>query len=120
MRTQKLMAHTRLFDASAFLWKQIQEWSGIRDVINACGITKIGSWVAGMTVPDAAPENGLIGHPWGAVIRSQQARRKVPVRWYALDSIAPTSRGKVNRSNVAEICSQRQALYLPPLGPENP
>jgi len=54
---------------SAFLWKGIQDWTGTQNVINAYGITETGSWVAGTTVPDVAVEDGLIGVPWGAVIR---------------------------------------------------
>lgn len=54
---------------SASLWKEIQEWTGIKEVFNAYGITETGSWVAGTTVPDFIPENGLIGEPWGAVVR---------------------------------------------------
>jgi acyl-CoA synthetase (AMP-forming)/AMP-acid ligase II len=54
---------------SAFLWKEIQEWTGTREVLNSYGITETGSWVAGTTVPDFTPEDGLIGIPWGAVIR---------------------------------------------------
>jgi acyl-CoA synthetase (AMP-forming)/AMP-acid ligase II len=51
------------------LWKGIQEWTGTRDVCNAYGITETGSWVAGTTVPNVEPEDGLIGEPWGAVVR---------------------------------------------------
>jgi acyl-CoA synthetase (AMP-forming)/AMP-acid ligase II len=54
---------------SAFLWKEIQQWTGTKEVLNAYGITETGSWVAGTTVPDFTPEDGLIGEPWGAVIR---------------------------------------------------
>jgi acyl-CoA synthetase (AMP-forming)/AMP-acid ligase II len=54
---------------SAFLWKDIQEWTGTKEVLNSYGITETGSWVAGTTVPDFTPEDGLIGIPWGAVIR---------------------------------------------------
>jgi acyl-CoA synthetase (AMP-forming)/AMP-acid ligase II len=54
---------------SAFLWKDIQEWTGTKEVLNSYGITETGSWVAGTTVSDFIPEDGLIGIPWGAVIR---------------------------------------------------
>lgn len=54
---------------TAFLWKSIQEWTGTRDVINAYGITETGSWVAGTTVKDVELEDGLIGVPWGALVR---------------------------------------------------
>lgn len=54
---------------SAHLWRQIREWSGTNDVCNAYGITETGSWVAGTTVGAFEPEDGLIGVPWGAVIK---------------------------------------------------
>ena len=54
---------------SAFLWKSIQEWSGIKDVYNAYGITEVASWVAGISGKDATLEDGLVGRPWGATIK---------------------------------------------------
>jgi acyl-CoA synthetase (AMP-forming)/AMP-acid ligase II len=54
---------------SARLWKEIQQWAGTTEVFNAYGITETGSWVAGTTVGEFVPEEGLIGAPWGAVIR---------------------------------------------------
>jgi len=53
---------------SAHLWSEVQRWSGTREVCNAYGITETGSWVAGTTIPDLVPEDGLIGVPWGAVV----------------------------------------------------
>ena len=60
---------------SAFLWQQIQEWTGTREVFNAYGITETGSWVAGTTVPNFTPEDGFIGEPWGAVVRILKSSR---------------------------------------------
>lgn len=54
---------------SAHLWRQIQEWSGVRDVCNAYGITETGSWVAGTSMENFEPEDGLVGEPWGAAIK---------------------------------------------------
>ena len=54
---------------SAALWSGIQQWTGTKEVFNAYGITETGSWVAGTTMPNFAVEDGLIGEPWGAVIR---------------------------------------------------
>jgi acyl-CoA synthetase (AMP-forming)/AMP-acid ligase II len=54
---------------SARLWEAIQAWAGTTRVHNAYGITETGSWVAGTTVPDFTPEDGLIGEPWGAVVK---------------------------------------------------
>ena len=61
---------------SAPLWKRVQEWTGTRDVCNAYGITETGSWVAGTTVGDFEPEDGLIGVPWGSVIRIMKSSRR--------------------------------------------
>jgi oxalate---CoA ligase len=54
---------------TAFLWKEIQLWTGTGDVCNAYGITETGSWVAGTTIPNVTPEDGLIGVGWGSVIK---------------------------------------------------
>lgn len=54
---------------SAHLWRQIQQWSGIDEVYNAYGITETGSWVAGTSIENFQPEDGLVGVPWGAVIK---------------------------------------------------
>ena len=50
------------------LWRDIQRWTGAGEVANAYGITETGSWVAGTVRPDAEPEDGLIGEPWGATV----------------------------------------------------
>jgi oxalate---CoA ligase len=55
------------------LWRSVQEWTGVEDVRNVYGITETASWLAGTTVPDPIPEDGLIGRAWGgdlAVLRS--------------------------------------------------
>ena len=54
---------------SAHLWRQIQDWSGIREVHNAYGITETGSWVAGTTIGEFEPEDGLVGIAWGGAIK---------------------------------------------------
>ncbi len=54
---------------SAHLWRQIQQWSGIGAVYNAYGITETGSWVAGTSMEDFEPEDGLVGVPCAAVIK---------------------------------------------------
>ncbi len=59
---------------SAHLWKDIQAWAGITRVLNVYGITETGSWMAGTSLPDIAPEDGLVGVPWGAVIKILRTR----------------------------------------------
>ena len=50
---------------SASLWDSVRQWTAAPDVFNAYGITETGSWLAGTTVPGFAPEDGLVGKPWG-------------------------------------------------------
>lgn len=54
---------------SAHTWKGVQDWSATREVINTYGITETASWVAGTTMPEFVPEDGLIGEGWGSLIR---------------------------------------------------
>jgi acyl-CoA synthetase (AMP-forming)/AMP-acid ligase II len=54
---------------SASLWETVREWSGTRQVFNSYGITETGSWLAGTTVADFRPEDGLVGVAWGGVLR---------------------------------------------------
>ena len=54
---------------SASLWSSVQEWASMPDVVNAYGITETGSWLAGTTVEGFEPEDGLVGVPWGGVLR---------------------------------------------------
>jgi acyl-CoA synthetase (AMP-forming)/AMP-acid ligase II len=64
---------------SAHLWNQIRDWSGTHEVYNAYGITETGSWVAGTTIGEFAPEDGLVGAPWGSVIKIlKSAERNIP------------------------------------------
>ncbi len=53
---------------SASLWQDIRGWTGTSEVFNVYGITEVGSWLAGTTVPDFAPEDGLIGEAWGGTV----------------------------------------------------
>ena len=62
---------------SASLWNTVLEWSGADAVFNSYGITETASWLAGTTVPNFAPEDGLIGVPWGGSIRI--LRTKEPI-----------------------------------------
>jgi acyl-CoA synthetase (AMP-forming)/AMP-acid ligase II len=68
---------------SASLWKCIQEWTGTREVFNAYGITETGSWLAGTTLADFEPEDGLVGEPWGGVIRILKSRETRIPPWRA-------------------------------------
>lgn len=54
---------------TARFWKDIQGWCSTEKVWNAYGITETGSWTAGTSLDQFVPEDGLIGKPWGAVIK---------------------------------------------------
>lgn len=54
---------------SAHLWREVGKWSGAEYVLNAYGLVETGGWVAGTTIRDFTPEDGLIGVPWGAVVK---------------------------------------------------
>jgi acyl-CoA synthetase (AMP-forming)/AMP-acid ligase II len=54
---------------SGHLWSEIRKWTNARDVWNAYGITETGSWLAGTSVGDFTPEDGLVGEAWGGVIK---------------------------------------------------
>src|SRR5688572_7376653 len=59
---------------SSALWTDIQAWAGNARVMNSYGITETGSWLAGTTVGDFTPEDGLIGVPWGGLVRALKSR----------------------------------------------
>jgi hypothetical protein len=46
--------------------RQIGEWSGAREVMNAYGITETGSWLAGTTLRGFVPEDGWSARPGAA------------------------------------------------------
>lgn len=52
----------------AALWRDIQRWSGVKDVINVYGMTEGGSLAACSTL-DCEPEDGLVGAPLGSLIK---------------------------------------------------
>jgi oxalate---CoA ligase len=43
-------------------------------VMNAYGITETGSWLAGTTIGEFEPEDGLVGVAWGGVVRVTASR----------------------------------------------
>ncbi len=53
---------------SARVWRDIAEWTRTATVSNVYGLTETASWLAG-SAADTEPEDGLIGHPWGATLR---------------------------------------------------
>jgi acyl-CoA synthetase (AMP-forming)/AMP-acid ligase II len=45
-------------------------------------------------------------------MKRRLAEFKMPVRWYALDSLPRNSRGKISRKEVEERCAARRPLDL--------
>ncbi len=49
-------------------------------------------------------------HAW---MKTQLAEHKMPSKWWAIDAIPRTSRGKINREAVKNACDKQPALDLP-------
>ncbi len=47
-----------------------------------------------------------------AWLKQHLAEHQLPVNWYLVEAIPRTSRGKINRENVAKVCSKRSPLDL--------
>ena len=79
---------------SQSLWRSVQNWAGTCNVINAYGITETGSWLAGTTMTDAQPEDGLIGQAWGGEIRVLRlADTRIPLA--SAEECAPGESGHI-------------------------
>ena len=63
---------------SAALWTNIREWTGSQEVWNAYGITETGSWVAGSSYGELTPEDGLVGEPWGSIVKVLKSAETQP------------------------------------------
>jgi acyl-CoA synthetase (AMP-forming)/AMP-acid ligase II len=79
---------------SASLWTGIQQWSGTSQVVNAYGITETASWLAGTTLPDVVPVDGLVGAVWGGTIRILRSGSTANPPGYA-EECAPHERGHI-------------------------
>ncbi|MGH7368608.1 MAG: class I adenylate-forming enzyme family protein [Candidatus Rokuibacteriota bacterium] len=62
----------------AALWEGVRSWAGTPEVFNTYGLTETGSWVAGTSVAEFTPADGLIGPPWGATLRILRAADAAP------------------------------------------
>jgi acyl-CoA synthetase (AMP-forming)/AMP-acid ligase II len=77
------------------LWLQVRDWTGTQDVFNAYGITETGSWVAGTTVPDFEPGDGLVGEPWGAAVKIVRHAAALPTLSSRADECEPGEPGHI-------------------------
>jgi acyl-CoA synthetase (AMP-forming)/AMP-acid ligase II len=62
-----------------------------------------------LVMSDAVPQRLRELHGW---LKQHLAEHQMPVRWYLLDQIPRTSRGKINRDHIAAACAQRTAVDL--------
>lgn len=53
---------------AADLWHRIAAWCGTNNVVNMYGITESANWIAGASAAQHAPEDGLVGAPWGGEV----------------------------------------------------
>ena len=63
-----------------------------------------------LVLADQQDETVCALHTW---LKSHLAEHKLPSRWWIVDAIPRTSRGKINREAVKAACEQRPALDLP-------
>jgi acyl-CoA synthetase (AMP-forming)/AMP-acid ligase II len=80
---------------SRSLWSDIRAWTGTPDVFNVYGITETASWVAGTNVGAFEPEDGLVGLPWGAVVKIVRDGSEWPVGGTLDDECEPGEPGHV-------------------------
>lgn len=53
---------------TADLWASIQNWTGIKNVVNMYGITETANWAAGISGAATKPGDGLVGKMWGGEV----------------------------------------------------
>ena len=69
--------------------------------------------VAGEIVGVAIVANEGTGFEFQALkkwVKERLSKEKVPSKWFLLDEIPKTDRGKVNRFNVADLCTKKSPL----------
>jgi acyl-CoA synthetase (AMP-forming)/AMP-acid ligase II len=95
---------------SGDLWRSVQQWSRAREVMNVYGTTETGSWLAGTTVADATPEDGLIGEAWGgelAILRTGDTK------------VSPSSADRCKPNEAGYVWIKTPALMKGYLGRED-
>jgi acyl-CoA synthetase (AMP-forming)/AMP-acid ligase II len=90
----------------------VERFEGATDVCTFALDDPVYGQNVGMAVVLAAPGGEAVRalHAW---MRAHLAEAKMPVRWWLIDDIPRTSRGKVNREAVKAACVDRPHLDLP-------
>ncbi|MGQ0383724.1 MAG: class I adenylate-forming enzyme family protein [Gammaproteobacteria bacterium] len=92
----------------------VEQFGHARDVCAFALDDPLYGQTVGMAVvlDDRSDESVRALHAWMA---SRLAEYKLPARWWLVDAIPRTSRGKINRDTVRSDCEQRPALDLRPI-----
>lgn len=90
----------------------VERFAAARDVCAFALDDPIYGQAVGMAVvlSDTSDKSVRGLHDW---MRSQLAEHKMPSRWWTIDAIPRTSRGKINREAVKAACESHAALDLP-------
>jgi len=89
----------------------VERFEGASDVCTFALDDEVYGQAVGMAVVLTNSENATIKalHSW---MRSQLAEHKMPMRWWLVDEIPRTSRGKINRDAVKAACAGLRPLDL--------
>ena len=89
----------------------VERFAGASDVCTFALDDEIYGQAVGLAVVLGNSEDATIRalYEW---MKSQLAEHKMPVRWWVIDEIPRTSRGKINRDAVKAFCVTRDALDL--------
>ncbi len=90
----------------------VESFQGASDVCTFALDDPIYGQTVGMAVvlADRRDETVYALHQW---MKAHLAEPKMPVRWWAIDTIPRTSRGKINRDAVKAACQNQPPLDLP-------
>ena len=80
----------------------IEQFAGVKDVCTFAIPDDTYNQLVGVAVVLDTPAGGVKElYSW---VQERLAAHKMPSKWWILDSIPRTSRGKINRDNVRDVC----------------